>query len=419
MPAELSTSAQQGSWEDLLEQYLTCERLKRGQIVTGTVIQVTDDHVLVDIGAKCEGIVSAADLRELAPEAMADVRLGAEVMVYVVTPEDKKGNTVLSLARAQAMRDWQASQQMMESQETIECAVVGSNKGGVLVDIGRLRGFVPGSQLAPAHAVARSSSAADDDDRWSSLMGEMLTLQVIEVDQARNRLILSERAAIRDWRKSQREKLFNELTAGEVCQGKVINLADFGAFVDIGGVDGLVHLSELSWQRVEHPSKVLSVGQTVEVYVLNVDRERQRVALSIKRLLSDPWSSAEEKYKPGQLVEGTITRLTKWGAFAQIVGDESIEGLIHISELDDRHITHPREVVEPKQVVTLRVLSVESARHRLALSLKQASSGEFMEQDLAAALKADSPDAGESVLSVALTGALDGPEQGRPENEVA
>jgi len=419
MPAELLTSAQQGSWEDLLEEYLTCERLKRGQIVTGTVIQVTKDHVLVDIGAKCEGIVSAVDLQELAPEALADVYVGAEVMVYVVTPEDKKGNTVLSLARAQAMRDWQASQQMMENQETIESEVVDHNKGGVLVDVGRLRGFVPGSQLAPAHAIARSSSSAHDDDRWADLMGDVLTLQVIEVDQSRNRLILSERAAIRDLRKSQRDKLLNELTTGEVRQGKVINLADFGAFVDIGGVDGLVHLSELSWQRVEHPSKVLSVGQDVEVYVLNVDRERQRVALSIKRLLSDPWSSAEEKYKPGQLVEGKITRLTKWGAFAQIVGDESIEGLIHISELDDRHIAHPREVVEPKQVVTLRVLSVESARHRLALSLKQVGNGEFIEEDLAAALKAEPADTPESVFPVALTAGPDSPEEERSKNEVA
>jgi len=417
MPAELSMPAQQNSWEELLEQYLSCERLKRGDIVPGTVVRVSSSDVVVDVGAKCEGIVPAEDLQELPPEVQADIDVGAEVMVYVVAPEDSKGNTILSLARAQVVRDWQIALRMMESQEIVDCEVVGCNKGGVLVDINRLRGFVPGSQLAPSHTADRAEHSSHDDDRWAGLVGKTLSLKVIEVDQSRNRLILSERAAIRDWRKSQRERVLNELTAGEVRQGKVINLVEFGACVDIGGIDGLVHLSELSWKRVEHPHEVLKVGQTVEVYVLSVDRERQRVALSIKRLLPDPWSSAEERYRPGQLVEGSITRLTKWGAFARIVGDEAIEGLIHISELDDRRITHPREVVEPSQVVTLRVLSVDSARHRLALSLKQVANGEFMEQDWAAVLKTEQPSP-QGVLSSALTEALDASEEGMRADEV-
>jgi len=241
------------------------------------------------------------------------------------------------------------------------------------------------------------------------LIVETLTLKVIEVDQSRNRVILSERAAIRDWRECQREKILQELSTGEVRQGKVISLAGFGAFVDIGGIDGLVHLSELSWKRVGHPRDVLQVGRVVDVYVLSVDRDRQRVALSIKRLLSDPWSLAEERYRPGQPVEGTVTRLTKWGAFAQIVGDEAIEGLIHISELDDRRITHPRDVVEPNQVIALRVLNVDAARHRLALSLKQVSSEEYVEQDWNVGLT-DKESVSTGVLSAALAEAFALPE---------
>jgi len=418
MPVELSTPTQPNSWEEMLEQYLTCESLRRGEIVSGTVIKIGSNNVVVDVGAKCEGVVPADDLQKVSPEVLADIKVGADVMVYVVAPDDGEGNTILSLARAQSVRDWQTAQQMMETQETIDCDVVGCNKGGVLVNINHLRGFVPGSQLTISHASDRPAASAEGEERWAALIGETLTLKVIEVDQSRNRLILSERAAIRDWRKSQRERVLQELSIGEVRQGKVINLADFGAFVDIGGIDGLVHLSELSWKRVGHPSDVLRVGQVVDIYVLSVDQDRQRVALSIKRLLPDPWSSAEERYKPGQLVEGTVTRLTKWGAFAQIVGDEAIEGLIHISELDDRRITHPREVVEPNQIVALRVLNVDSAHHRLALSLKQVSSGEYLEQDWNSVLD-DEGSVSTGALSAALTEALDGPDDAAVANSIS
>jgi small subunit ribosomal protein S1 len=234
------------------------------------------------------------------------------------------------------------------------------------------------------------------------LVGESIQLKIIEVDRQRNRLILSERAALRDWRKNQRERLFDELAEGDICKGRVINLADFGAFVDIGGVDGLVHLSELSWKRVKHPNEVIEVGKEVEVYVLGVDRERQRVSLSLKRLLPDPWDSVEERYQEGQLVEGIITRLAKWGAFASIVGDEAIEGLIHISELDEGAVVHPGDVIQPGQVVTLRVIGVEPSRHRMALSLKQVVQGEYLDQDWEAMLAAEQPEI-ETPLSAALS----------------
>ena len=403
---------------EMLENYLSCQHLERGKIVPGIVVRVGNNEIIIDVGAKCEGIVPEHDLARLTPEDREAIREGDEVLVCVVSADDTSDDIVLSLSRAQIMHDWYEAQQLHESQEIVECPAIDCNKGGVIVRVGKLRGFVPGSQLDASRVANRQISArsrseaqpavstrppsrSDDDNRWTSIIGETLRLKVIEVDRERNRLILSERAALRDWRKSQREKLLNELTEGDIRRGRVINLADFGAFVDIGGIDGLVHLSELSWERVEHPREVMEVGQEIEVYVLGVDRERQRVALSLKRLQADPWDSIEERYQEGQLVEGTITRLAKWGAFASIVGDEAIEGLIHVSELDEEHVGHPREVIQPGQIVTLRVIGVDASRHRIALSLKQVVQGEYLEQDWEAMLAAEQPKL-ESSLSTAL-----------------
>lgn len=391
---------------EMIEQYLASfGSLKCGQIVSGTVVRVNPTEVIVDVGAKCEGIVPEEDLLKLPPAERETIRAGNEVLVYVVETEDVRGNVILSLTQAQAARDWREAQRLLESQETVEREVVACNKGGVIVRLGRVSGFVPGSQLSPAHAADQATTSSDNKDRWAGLIGKTLRLKVIEVDQQRNRLILSERLALREWRNSQRERLLNELTEGDVRQGRVINLTDFGAFIDLGGVDGLVHLSELSWKRVTHPSEVLQAGQEVEVYVLGVDRERQRVALSLKRLQPDPWATVEECYKEGQLVEGVITRLTKWGAFASIVGNEAIEGLIHISELDESPVVHPREVIQPGRVVTLRVVSVDAAHRRLALSLKQAAQGEYLDENWKEILAAEQG-APESPLSVALSEAM-------------
>jgi len=433
MPAELigsigkettepSAGQEMNPMAEMLDHYLSCRYLERGQIVSGVVVRVSPNEIIVDIGAKCEGVVPERDLERMSPSDRDAVQVGDEVLVYVVNPEDDYDNIILSLSRAQLARDWREVQRLLESQEIIERPVVGYNKGGVIVHVGEVRGFVPGSQLDISHIAdqptsarprpAQTSSSVEpsagpgSEDRWASLIGETLQLKVIEVDQERNRLIFSERAALRDWRKSQRERLLKELNEGDLRQGRVINLADFGAFVDIGGMDGLVHLSELSWKRVAHPREVVEVGQEVEVYVLRVDRERQRVALSLKRLQPDPWVSVEERYQEGQLVEGVITRLTKWGAFASIAGDEAIEGLIHISELDDSPVVHPRDVVQPGQVVTLRVIGVDETRHRLALSLKQTAPGEYMGRDWKAALAVEQPES-ESSLSVALSEAME------------
>jgi small subunit ribosomal protein S1 len=391
---------------EMLEHYLASYGgLKCGQIISGAVVRVNPGEIIVDVGAKCEGVVPEDDLLKLLPADREAIKPGDEVLVCVVETEDFRGNIILSLSQAQAARDWHEAQRLLENQESVEREVIGCNKGGVIVRLGKINGFVPGSQLSLSHAGSQVAASPDNKDRWMELVGKMLHLKVIEVDQQRNRLILSERLALREWRNSQRERLLNELTEGDVRQGRVINLADFGAFVDLGGIDGLVHLSELSWKRVAHPSEVLKVGQEVEVYVLGVDRERQRVALSLKRLQPDPWVAVEECYKEGQLVEGVITRLTKWGAFASIVGNEAIEGLIHISELDEGPVVHPRDVIQPGKVVALRVVSVDAAHHRLALSLKQVAQGEYLDQDWKEMLAAAQP-ALESPLSVALSEAV-------------
>lgn len=399
---EPSAGQEMNSMAEMLEQYPSCGHLKRGQIVPGAVVSVNANEIIVDIGAKCEGIVPGYDLERLSPADRDAIQVGDEVLVYVADPEDDNGDIILSLSRAQIARDWREMQRLLGSHEIIERQVIGCNKGGVIVRVGELRGFVPGSQLALSHVANQPSTGPGSEERWSALLGETLQLKVIEVDQERNRLIFSERAALRD---GQRERVLEQLTEGDVRQGRVTNLADFGAFVDLGGIDGLVHLSELSWKRVTHPRQVVEVGQEVEVYVLRVDRERQRVALSFKRLQPDPWLSIEERYQEGQMVEGVITRLTKWGAFASMVGDEAIEGLIHISELDDSPVVHPRDVVRTGQVVTLRVIGVDGARHRLALSLKQAAQGEFVGQDWKEALVAEQPRS-ESAFSAALSEAM-------------
>jgi small subunit ribosomal protein S1 len=368
------------SLAQLLDEYLPGVRIKRGQVVRGTVLRVSAEAIIIDVGAKCEGTVSGREMERLDPEVLAQLKPGVQVMVYVLNPEGPCGEIVLSLARAQLETDWERARSLLEKGEVVELEVVSSNRGGLIVQLGRLRGFIPASQLSPSRRVPRISDPSCSEV-LAQLVETRLQVRVIEADQERNRLILSERAAEARQEEEKRAQVLASLREGEVRRGRVSNLTNFGAFVNLGGVDGLVHLSEISWERVDHPSEVLEVGQEVEVAVLSVDRERQRIALSMKRLEPDPWTTVGERYQVGQLVEGRITRLTKWGAFACIVGDEAIEGLIHVSELAEGRVAHPKDVVEPGQVVTLRVVRVEPERHRLALSLRQAAPEEAAGMD--------------------------------------
>ncbi len=386
-PAEISSPAEEGREADtahtmqgLLEASDYGMNLPaRGEIRQGTIARISPTEILVDIGAKSEGVISGRELERIDEATRNHFQVGQEILVYVVSPEDKNGNIVLSYTRAQEEQDWRDAERLRDSQEIYQGVVAGFNKGGLLIKIGKVRGFMPASQLGPGR---RKGQNETPEERWGHLVGQPIQVKVIEVDRARNRLILSERAAIKESRERQRQELLASLKEGDVRTGRVISLADFGAFVDLGGADGLIHLSELSHKRVNHPKDLLKVGQEVQVQVLSVDRERKRIALSMKRLEEDPWQRIQRTYKQGQLVEATITKLAKFGAFARIHGeDPPLEGLIHISELAEGRVAHPKEVVKEGQVVTLRVIRVDAERKRIGLSLKKVASPAYADLD--------------------------------------
>ena len=338
-----------------------------GDIRHGVVVDKRAGELLVDIGYKSEGIVAGREVDRLEDE-FKEMTIGDEVPVYVMR-EDRDGNLLLSISRARAESDWKHAEELLESQDMFTGAVSGFNRGGVIVKIGQVRGFVPASQLS-SESQAMQLSEGEPDNRWMKLMDTELRMKVIDLDRRRNRLILSERVAIREWRREQKEKLLESLEENTVCEGVVSSLADFGAFVNLGGADGLVHLSELSWGRISHPSEVVTIGEKIKVMVLNVDRERKRIGLSLRRLLPEPWETVPDRYEVGQVVRGTVTKLVHFGAFARLE-DDTIEGLIHISELTERRINHPSEVVAEKQELELRIIRIDTQKRRMGLSLKQ------------------------------------------------
>lgn len=397
---ERSEPQEEDSMQDLLDAHaddFTFAAPKRGDILTGSIVTIERNEILIDVGYKSEGVIRGREFDKIPEDVFSELKEGDEIQTHVVVPEDNSGHLILGLSRPYSDRDWQKAEELFESQEMFEGEVTGHNKGGLIVKIGKVRGFVPASQLVSTGAResrdGRAGGRGSKESRWASMTGQELRLKVIEIDRERNRLILSERAAMREWRKVQKEKLLSELNESDIREGKVISLADFGAFVDLGGADGLVHLSELSWKRVNHPRDVLRVGQQIRVQIINVDRERKRIGLSLKRLEMDPWEEVEDRFKVDQLIEGTITKLAKFGAFARIAGNEEIEGLIHVSELSDKHVNHPREIVEEGQLVTLRIIRIDSRERRLGLSLKRVAQGEYAdvdwEQGLAQAMQDD------------------------------
>jgi small subunit ribosomal protein S1 len=340
----------------------------------GTIVSISPAEILVDVGCKSEGVVLARDLERLDSEFRNSLQVGSKVFVCVIRPEDASGNILLSLSRAQLEDAWREAAKLFEAKTIFEEEVVSCNKGGLIVNVGRVRGFVPASQVVSVR-LPREGDEAEREKLLGELMGKRLRFKIIELDRRRNRLILSERLAQREWRQERKDRLLDELHEGEVRHGTVSSLCDFGAFIDLGGADGLVHLSELSWRHIDHPKGVLQVGQEVDVYVLEVDKEKRRIALSIKRLQKEPWSTVEERFRIGQLVTGKITKLTTFGAFARI--DEGIEGLIHISELSEQRITHPKEVVAEGQELSLRVIRIDASRQRLGLSLRRVSEDQY------------------------------------------
>ena len=343
-----------------------------GEVRTGIIVDKRSSELLVDIRYKSEGFVSSRELERLGDMA-SSLKIGDEVPVYIMR-EDRDGNLQLSISRALAEKDWETAEELMASQDIFEGAVAAYNRGGVIVKLGQVRGFVPASQLSTTSQAQTRNNNSDaevaPEDRWAGLMGAELKLKVIDIDRSRNRLILSERLAMREWRRHQKEQLLASLVEGETFEGVISSIADFGAFVDLGGADGLIHLSELSWNRVSHPSEVVKVGEKVKVQILSVDTERRRIGLSLRRLQPQPWDLVDDTYEIGQVVVGRITKLVNFGAFARL--DSGVEGLIHISELANRRVNHPKEIVAEGEEHELRIIRIDTDRQRMGLSLKQA-----------------------------------------------
>ena len=348
------------------------ERPKRGLIRKGTVIQATDDGFLIDIGLKHDGFVPMWDVERLDEETGAEIKPGTEVVARIMRTTTDDGTIAISLYQALSEKDWDKAEELLNDGEMLTAKVIEHNRGGLVVQFGRIQGFIPLS-----HLWNKPHSGLSPEQRASELneyVSQELPLQVLEVNRQRRRFILSERLARREMRAKDVERLLEELQVGEVRHGRVRSLAAFGAFVDLGGADGLVHRSELTWKRVRHPSDIVQVGDEVDVYVLNIDRERKRIALSLKRMLPNPWEIAETLYFEGQIVQGKVVNLAEFGAFVAIEGD--LEGLIHISELSDPPPSHPSEVVQPGDDVVIRVMSIDSFRERMGLSLKRVDKAE-------------------------------------------
>jgi small subunit ribosomal protein S1 len=387
-----------------------------GEIRTGVIASISPSQILVSIGAKSEGVVSGRELEQLTAEEREALKVGQEVPVFVLNPEDANGNVVLSLKRAQEQISWDNVEKLVASDEVVDSKVMGFNKGGLIVGVEGLRGFVPSSQIS---AMRRSQSTGDTpEQRWQKMIGQPITVRVIEVDRERRRLILSERAASTESRQSIKERVIEELEEGKVYTGRVTSLANFGAFININGADGLVHLSELSWEHIDHPREVLEVGQEVKVKVINVDKDKKRIGLSVRALQEDPWRSRVEKYSVGQLVEGVITRLTKFGAFARLEGD--IEGLIHISEISDHRIEHPKEVLKEGEVKSLRVIRIDPEQHRIGLSLRKVDSAAFADKDFKLLAAEYNPEEEEELETPETSSPTDeSPGESKPENPEA
>ncbi len=348
-----------------------------GEIRTGVIASITPGQILVSIGTKSEGVITGKELEAIPADELAKLAVGMEILVYVINPEDQSGNIILSYTRAREESSWTDADGYKNSGELFHGIVAGYNKGGLIVHIGDLKGFVPSSQFSYARRTA--SSGDSPDQRYSKMVGETIDVRVIEVDRERRRLILSERAASGETRESIKDRVLDELKIGDVRTGRITSIADFGVFVNINGADGLVHLSEVSWDRVQKPDEILKVGQEVKVKVISIDREKKRIGLSIRRLQDDPFAKKIESIQVGQLLEGTITRLTKFGAFARLEGD--IEGLIHISEISENRIEHPKEVLKEGEVVTVRVIKIDPENHRVGLSIRRVDSSAYVDLD--------------------------------------
>jgi small subunit ribosomal protein S1 len=361
---ETTQQAEPGVWVEgpdgeLVPDYdSTFPEINEGQVVHGTVVRVDKDEVLVDIGYKSEGVIPTAELSIRRSVNPADeVAVGEEIDALVLTKEDAEGRLILSKKRARFELAWKRIEGAAESGEPVDGRVIEVVKGGLILDLG-VRGFLPASLV--------DIRRVQDLDEF---LGQELRAKVIELNRSRNNVVLSRRAVLEEERKDQRQRILDKLNPGDVVEGQISNIVDFGAFVDLDGMDGLIHISELSWSHVNHPSEVLEIGQTVNVKVLDIDRDRQRISLGLKQTQADPWQQVLEAYKEGDVVDGKVTKVVTFGAFVEIL--PGVEGLVHISELAQHHVENPREVVSQGQDVKVLILEVDAERRRLSLSMKR------------------------------------------------
>jgi small subunit ribosomal protein S1 len=373
-PVPVVRRAEPSTMEELLaEQDADIRSFKHGDVVEGTVVRIDRDEILVDIGAKSEGVVSNRELYGRHAESAPQLAVGDVVLVYVLQPESQEGHAVLSLRRAGLERKWRAMQEQFEAGAIIDAPVIDHNKGGLIVDCG-IRGFVPISQIVdfprrPQNDQPRDA-AQEIAEKLQPYVGRKLRLKILEVNRKANRLILSEKVALYEERREKRDELFSSLQIGQKVSGTVRSIAPFGVFIDLGGIDGLVHKSELSWNKVNNPEAGYKVGDQVEAEVIDINHERGRISLSIRKLQPDPWHSTVADFKVGDVIDGTVTKLVNFGAFVRV--RDGLEGLIHISELSHQRVAHPGDVVHEGQTLKLKIISLDSERHRLGLSLKQA-----------------------------------------------
>lgn len=358
---EKRQEAQRAEFLELLEASFDYTPPERGEIRSATILQIdSKGDVIVDLGAKQDGIVPAQDLERLDPAMRESLKVGDTVFVYVINPRDQDGSLIVSISQGLQQQDWEEARRLLNTDEVVEVVVTGYNRGGVLVRWRRLEGFIPTSHLL-------SVGVAGGDRRESlNASSRELGVKVIEVDQSRRRLIFSEREAQKEWRIQQKAKLLSELMEGDVVKGIVTGLRDFGAFVNLGGADGLIHVSELAWHRVDHPKDVLRIGEEIEVYVLSLDRTTNRIALSRKRLLPDPWSDAMNRYHEGQSVEGTVTNVVDFGAFIAL--DDGLEGLLHLTEMGDGTLKEPYSYVKKGDRLPLRISRLEPDKRRVGFT---------------------------------------------------
>ena len=361
-------STEKTSMDELIEEFLPHKPLKRGEIIDGKIMSINDNGLLIDIGYKSEGFIPTREMKTLVSDEDKEINVGDEVIAYVVNPETNSGSSVLSIDRARGEQGWRILEKAMQNDESCYGVILSANRGGAVVESEGVQGFIPLSQLVgPSRELFVNGGEPPKD----GFIGMKIQFKIIELNRRRNRAIFSERVALEAERQVLKKKLLNTLKEGDVIKGRIVGVSNFGAFVDLGGADGLIHISELSWGPVKNPEDFVTVGTDMDVYVLKIDRETLKIALSLRRLTPEPWEQIQSGLEIGQTVTGTITKLANFGAFARI--EPGVEGLIHISELSYDVVKHPKNVVSEGDKLELQIIRIEPDRKRLGLSIKRLS----------------------------------------------